>query len=341
MAQAALIENISDTARWVAVFRARESARPDALFQDPLAGRLAGLRGEQIADSLHYVRRHGWAMVTRTHLMDGLIRQQVEHGVEMVVNLAAGLDTRPYRMALPEQLEWVEVDLPEILTYKEVMLAGEQTKCRLERIKLDLADGAARRALFRRLGSQSAKTLVISEGLLVYLTPEQVGALATDLAGVRAFQNWIIDLASPALLRMLQKKVGKELAKGNSVMKFAPEKGPAIDADDESAELGKGPPAETPDSLLREKLATPRPDRIYWLLTAMERGLHAEEICELTKIDPWFIHQIEELTAMNRRAAGVTVETASKDLLREVKRHGASDEQLAQIWRTTPASVRL
>src|SRR5437763_1066970 len=100
-------------------------------------------------------------------------------------------------------------------------------------------------------------------------------------------------------------------------------------------------PAETPDSLLREKLATPRPDRIYWLLTAMERGLHAEEICELTKIDPWFIHQIEELTAMNRRAASVTVETASKDLLREVKRHGASDEQLAQIWRTTPASVRL
>src|SRR3989441_4720196 len=101
------------------------------------------------------------------------------------------------------------------------------------------------------------------------------------------------------------------------------------------------PPAETPDSLLREKLATPRPDRIYWLLTAMELGLPAQEICDLTKIDPWFIHQIKELTAMNRRAATVTVETASKELLREVKRHGTSDEQLAQIWRTTPASVRL
>src|SRR5438876_4049987 len=100
-------------------------------------------------------------------------------------------------------------------------------------------------------------------------------------------------------------------------------------------------PSETPHSLLREKLATPRPDRIHWLLTAMERGLSAQEICELTKIDPWFIQQIEELTAMNRRAAAVTVETASKELLREVKRHGTSDEQLAQIWRTTPASVRL
>ncbi len=100
-------------------------------------------------------------------------------------------------------------------------------------------------------------------------------------------------------------------------------------------------PAETPQSLLREKLATPRADRIHWLLTAVERGLPASEICELTKIDPWFIQQIEEIIAMNRRAATVTVETASRDLLREVKRYGTSDEVLAQIWKTTPAAVRL
>jgi carbamoyl-phosphate synthase large subunit len=100
-------------------------------------------------------------------------------------------------------------------------------------------------------------------------------------------------------------------------------------------------PVETPDSLLREKLATPRPNRIHWILTAAERGLPAHEICELTKIDPWFIHQIEEIIQVNRRAASVTVETASKDLLREVKRIGSSDEYLAQIWKTTPAAVRL
>src|SRR6201996_261933 len=100
-------------------------------------------------------------------------------------------------------------------------------------------------------------------------------------------------------------------------------------------------PAETPESLLREKLATPRADRLHWILTAVERGLPATEICDLTKIDPWFIQQCEEINAMNRRAANVTVETASKDLLREVKRHGTSDEALAQIWKTTPAAVRL
>jgi carbamoyl-phosphate synthase large subunit len=100
-------------------------------------------------------------------------------------------------------------------------------------------------------------------------------------------------------------------------------------------------PAETPESLLREKLATPRADRLHWILTAVERGLPATEICDLTKIDPWFIQQCEEINAMNRRAANVTVETASKDLLREVKRYGTSDETLAQIWKTTPAAVRL
>src|SRR6202051_4241 len=101
------------------------------------------------------------------------------------------------------------------------------------------------------------------------------------------------------------------------------------------------PPAEVTIVLLREKLHVPGPDRIHWLLTAVERGLPAEEICELTKIDPWFIRQIEEIIAMNRRAANVTVETASKELLREVTRHGTSDEQLAQMWKTTAAAVRL
>ncbi len=54
-------------------------------------------------------------------------------------------------------------------------------------------------------------------------------------------------------------------------------------------------PAETPASLLREKIATARPDRIHWLMVALERGLSDKEICELTKIDPWFIAQMREI----------------------------------------------
>ncbi|HSZ19974.1 MAG TPA: carbamoyl-phosphate synthase large subunit [Candidatus Acidoferrum sp.] len=99
-------------------------------------------------------------------------------------------------------------------------------------------------------------------------------------------------------------------------------------------------PTDTPVSLLREKIATPRPDRIHWLFVALERGISAKEAIELTKIDPWFIEQLQEIIAVNKRLASVTVETVSEDLLREGKRIGTSDEQLAQMWKTTPAAVR-
>jgi carbamoyl-phosphate synthase large subunit len=99
-------------------------------------------------------------------------------------------------------------------------------------------------------------------------------------------------------------------------------------------------PADTPASLLREKIATPRPDRIHWLLIALERGFSAQELSDLTKIDPWFVQQMQEIVAVNHRLAAVTVETAPEDLLREAKRIGTSDEQLAQLWKTTAAAVR-
>ncbi|HWF13956.1 MAG TPA: carbamoyl-phosphate synthase large subunit, partial [Candidatus Acidoferrales bacterium] len=99
-------------------------------------------------------------------------------------------------------------------------------------------------------------------------------------------------------------------------------------------------PADTPVSLLREKIATPRPDRIHWLFVALERGISAKEAIDLTKIDPWFIEQMLEIIAVNKRLASVTMETVPEDLLREGKRIGTSDEQLAQMWKTTPAAVR-
>ena len=104
------LRNISDTARWVAIYRAIESDRPDALFHDPFARRLAGERGERIAETMEFANRHAWSFVARTVVFDRLIEDSIASGADMVVNLAAGLDTRPYRMALPANLPWIEVD---------------------------------------------------------------------------------------------------------------------------------------------------------------------------------------------------------------------------------------
>ncbi len=71
------MDSISDTARWVAVYPALESERPDALFHDPHARRLAGAKGELIAGSIPRGRSIAWAIVVRTCLLDELILDAV------------------------------------------------------------------------------------------------------------------------------------------------------------------------------------------------------------------------------------------------------------------------
>jgi methyltransferase (TIGR00027 family) len=220
------IENVSDTARWVAVYRAMESARPDALFRDPYADRLAGERGHQILDSMKHGRTYAWPMIVRTAVFDEIILDAVrKRGADLVVNLAAGLDARPWRLPLPPELHWVDVDLPGILNYKTEMLRGEKPVCRYEAVTVDLTDAEARRALFARLGAGSKRAIVVTEGLLIYLDPEQVAALAADLHAQASFQEWLIDIASPQLIKRMSRTWGKSLEEGGAPFKFAPAEG--------------------------------------------------------------------------------------------------------------------
>lgn len=217
------IRNVSDTARWVAFYRAMETERPDAIFRDPYARKLAGKRGEQIVNTLKRGRSQSWAMVVRTKLIDDILLQILASGsIEVVLNLAAGLDMRPYRLTLPPQLRWIEVDLPEMLDYKIEMLGNEEPRCQLERVKMDLADVPSRRDLFARINSSARGIFVITEGLLGYLTEQQVAALTGDLRHANRFQYWVTDLASPKVLQMTQKHWGKQLGAAGAPIQFAP-----------------------------------------------------------------------------------------------------------------------
>jgi methyltransferase (TIGR00027 family) len=222
------VRHVSDTARWTAVYRARETERKNPLFCDPYARQLAGERGEQIANATPFHEKHSWSWVTRTYLFDSIIRDQVAQGADMVVNLAAGLDTRPYRMQLPLSLKWIEVDLPEILAYKEDLLKAQKPACMLERVRADLSDAEIRRSLLGRLSSEATKVLVITEGLLIYLRSEQVSALAEDLKRFPTFKRWVLDIVSPGLLRMLQKNTHQQFGSEVPSLQFAPEDGPVF-----------------------------------------------------------------------------------------------------------------
>jgi len=199
------ITHIADTALWVATYRALEAERPDALFHDTLARLLSGERGRQIAASMPYPKMMAWALVIRTVAIDEMIKNAISLGIDTVLNLGAGLDTRPYRMKLPSGLRWIEVDFPQMIAYKTEKLAGQQAVCKLERVAADLSDLPLRRTLLNRIGSESKKALVITEGVIVYLTGEESASLSHDLLAVPSFQYWIQDYYQQGMRRIPRK----------------------------------------------------------------------------------------------------------------------------------------
>jgi len=191
MADSNPIRNVSDTALWVAIYRAIETERADAHFRDPYARRLGGARGQAIVDALPSGAQTAWPLIVRTSVMDDIVQQCVRQGVRTVLNLAAGLDARAYRF-----------------------------------IAADLRDADARRAVFAK-AAEEGPVLAITEGLVIYLEADDVAALARDLHDIARAQWWLLDLASPRLLKILEKRWSPTLKGGNAPFRFGPEEGTA------------------------------------------------------------------------------------------------------------------
>lgn len=221
----ALVTSVSDTARWAAACRAIESARRDAIFCDPFAALLAGERGAAIAARSPRQVRNGWPVVARTQCIDDLVRTSLAEGCDRVVNLAAGLDARPYRLDLPASLDWIEADLPALVEEKNAALAHAAPHCHLVREAVDLADPTARAAFLDRALAGTHRALVITEGLLMYLTDDVVRSIARDLARP-AVRDWIFDTLSPATRDTVMRAMDETLT--NAPMLFAPPEGIAF-----------------------------------------------------------------------------------------------------------------
>lgn len=226
MSSRPIIDRVQDTASWVAMARALESERKDALFSDPLARKLAGPRGESMVRDLSHKAGGTWPLVARTYLIDAHVNEAVQSGLDAVINLAAGLDSRPYRLALPQSLTWVEVDLADVIDAKNEALKDATPHCKLERIAIDLSLASERRALFQGLCARFPRSLVITEGLLYYLQQDTALALATDLLTLQP-RRWITDLHNAAVARYLAKRTGNAL-RGSATLQFATDVGPLI-----------------------------------------------------------------------------------------------------------------
>lgn len=200
------INDVTDTALWVAAYRAEEHERKDALFRDPYARLLIGDNGIDLARRTQGSRYTAWSVVIRTTIIDQFILKLIsEKGINRVINLGAGLDTRPYRLVFPENFQWVEVDFDKIISFKNDILKKEIPKCNLKRISLDLSLESSREELLKTIEIQSNdKILILTEGVVPYLKNEDVASLAKWLHQQPSIHFWITEYYSPEILKFLR-----------------------------------------------------------------------------------------------------------------------------------------
>ena len=216
------IKDVTDTALWVAAYRASEGLRKDALFKDPFASILIGEKGELIATRTQGSRYTAWSVVIRTHIIDKFIMELLPQEIDTVINLGAGLDTRPYRLDMPAHLRWIEVDFPKIIELKNNKLKNQKAKCRLERLSFDLSDETIRNNFLSKISQESNNVLIITEGVVPYLSNEDAKSLADALFKHDNFRYWITEYYSPEILKFLRTPKRLEQMK-NSPFLFYPD----------------------------------------------------------------------------------------------------------------------
>lgn len=197
------ISHVSDTALMVAACRALETDSADGFVRDPFAARLAGERGMAMLRALPQPEMMRFGIGVRSRFMDELVLETLaSEEIATVLSLGCGLDSRPWRLEVPPDLRWIEVDFADMLDYKNVVMSAETPRCQREFISANANDAAQRRNLYKAVGP--APALMITEGFLMYLPAATVEALAAEAWQESGIAHWMSDITATAFMKAIQ-----------------------------------------------------------------------------------------------------------------------------------------
>lgn len=175
--------------------RARENFRPDGLIRDPFAARIV----ESLDFDFDTFERHHVAGVDfclRARLMDDLVKDALaeESAGRSVVEFGPGLDTRFHRLC--EQAgRWVEVDFPEVTSLRERFFGSDPRRKTIARSILDWN-------WVNEAGDLGSRPLFIAEGVLYFLSREEVRGLISGLADRFPGGSFLFDAQGPLFLKL-------------------------------------------------------------------------------------------------------------------------------------------
>lgn len=196
MASQESLTSMSKTALGMARVRAEESRRPDRLFDDPYAQAFVAAAPGAFPQDQERATSGGLARlgaaffshgVLRTRFFDDYLLAATAAGCRQVVLLAAGLDTRAFRLTWPDRMRLFELDLPEVLAFKQQVLAAQHALPRCQRVVLPADLRQDWPTALTTAGLQPTRpTAWLAEGLLIYLSAAQAARLLTAVGELSA-----------------------------------------------------------------------------------------------------------------------------------------------------------
>ncbi len=185
------LSTLGRTALDVAIERARESERPDRLFDDPYAAAfvedLAGAATDATETPEEARAALSLQVAVRTAFFDEQLLDACRIGCRQVVLLASGLDARAFRLDWPAGVRLFEIDLSDVMAFKESVLSARGARARCERTSLPIDLREDWPAALGQSGFRPAvPTAWLAEGLLIYLDADEAASLLTTIGGLSA-----------------------------------------------------------------------------------------------------------------------------------------------------------
>lgn len=194
---------VAKTSLLTAAIRAVETNRSESegrLFTDPFAEALAGSEGFSILEQVLAEIGEQPSIPLRTRYFDERINQASAQGVRQIVILAAGLDTRAYRLPFPDGTRVFELDRPEVLSYKQERLGDALPHCVRHSVGVDLREAWQSRLMQAGMNA-TERTLWLVEGLLVYLDEPEVLSLFEKISSLSVSDSILLfDVLGRSLL---------------------------------------------------------------------------------------------------------------------------------------------
>lgn len=208
---------ISKTAFYCCGVRMQDAEREQPVCGDNYAKEFMNEEGLQILEAFKDETRPNTSNVGRHRIIDDLLRQELVANPDLtVVIIGAGFDSRAFRL---KGGTWIEVDEPQVITYKDERLPAANSDNKLQRISIDFATESLEQKLSSLAGRKPVS--VVIEGVLMYLEEAAIDQLLQTLHRLFPQHTLICDLMTREFFEKNASTIHEKLTGMGAMFKFA------------------------------------------------------------------------------------------------------------------------